>query len=231
MMDGVRILRAGGLALLVAVLIAGGCASTTDESSLLVSPRISLEDPVDAPAPPPSADAPTIRSADGLDSSITMTSYQLRIGDPVVVALRGIYPQDQQNEDIIDEFGNITMPLIGDIRAQGRTPSQLESLIHDAYIDGGYYRDLTVNVVMPTRSYFVQGEVRAPGRYGISRGMTLMQAITAAGGYSDFANTRSVKVIRNGVTTTYNMRRIERNPSEDVPVESGDVIVIDRSIF
>lgn len=233
---GFGLLRWAGVgAMAVMLLGAAGCASSgSDTDSLLMNPRLSLDVPA-AEAPEEAPPAVTIANpgeAAGIQVTDSgATPYELRSGDPVVVSLRGIYPRDEAVEDIIDERGNITLPLLGDIRAQGRSPSELESIIRQRYIDGGYYRELTVNVVMPTRSYYVQGEVRSPGRYGISRGMTLMQAVTAAGGYTDFANTRSVKLIRSGQTTTYNMRRIQRNPAEDVTVESGDVIVVDRSIF
>lgn len=160
-----------------------------------------------------------------------MSIHEIRTGDPVIVNLRGIYPRDESIEALVDEFGNITLPLLGDVHVDGLTPSQVSAKIRRLYIDGGYYRSLTVNVVMPSRSYFIRGEVRGPGRYPIVRGMTLLQAVTAAGGYTEFANSRSVRVIRSGVPTTYNLRDIERNPERDVRIESGDIIIIDRSRF
>ncbi|MCB1069046.1 MAG: polysaccharide export protein [Verrucomicrobia bacterium] len=230
----------GVKAWLILVCASGmGCVSKHhDPDSLLISPRINLESPApamaDAAMDEPEVVLPEIQNpgaAAGIRTVENATPYELRSGDPVVVNLRGIYPRDDTVEDFIDEFGNITLPLLGDVKAAGRTPSELETIIRQLYIDGGYYRDLTVNVVMPTRSYYIQGEVRSPGRFGIARGLTLMQAISAAGGPTDFANTKSVKIIRSGETSTYNMRRIQRNPAEDVTVESGDVIVVDRSFF
>lgn len=160
-----------------------------------------------------------------------VTIYRIQVADPLVIHLRGIYPKDESVEDIVDEDGNVTVPLIGDILAAGKSTSQLESDITRMYVEGGYYRSITVNVVMPSRTYFIRGEIRQPGKFPIVSGVTIMQAIAAAGGYTEFANQRSVKLIRGGSTTTVNVKNIERNPEKDIRLESGDVIVVDRSLL
>jgi protein involved in polysaccharide export with SLBB domain len=167
----------------------------------------------------------------GIEERGSSYSYLLQKGDPLVIHLRGIYPQDQEVEDMIDDNGNVTLPFLGDILAAGRPTSELESFIRDRYISGGYYRSITVSVVMPQRTYFIRGEVRAPGRFPVVGGLTMLQAIAAAGGYTEFANTKKVNLIRGGRTTTYNMRDIERRPEQDIRLESGDVIVVERSLF
>jgi len=158
-------------------------------------------------------------------------SSRLQAGDPVIVNLRGIYPKDEMIEDIIDEQGNLSLPHIGNVVAAGKSTARLESDIRKLYIDGGYYRSITVNVVTPQRACFIRGEVRTPGRFTISGGMTILQAIAAAGGYTEFASPRSVKLIRGNTTQELNMRTIEKNPEQDIRLESGDVIVVGRSIF
>jgi polysaccharide export outer membrane protein len=160
-----------------------------------------------------------------------VTFYRLRAGDPIIIHLRGIYPKDEQVEDIVDEDGNVTIPLIGDIQAVGKSTAQLEGDIRRMYIDGGYYRDITVNAVMPSQHYFIRGEIRTPGRYPVVSGITIMQAIAAGGGYTEFASKRNLKLIRGGRTITVNIRDIERNPDQDIRLESGDVLVIERSIL
>lgn len=160
-----------------------------------------------------------------------VTFYRFQVGDPIVIHLRGIYPKDEAVEDIVDEDGNVTIPLIGDIQAAGKSTSQLEADVTRMYVDGGYYRAITVNVLMPSRTYFIRGEIRNPGRFAIVSGVTIMQAIAAAGGYTEFASQRSIKLIRGGTTTTINMKSIEKNPEKDIRLESGDVIVVERSIL
>lgn len=249
------------LTLALAVTVLAGCVSRSPEASgdaALVEPsapaRPSLamsmtragSDGTGAAAttpvvpPPPSAaaaaPAPVVTVVDPVSQPLASTEtgvtfYRFKSGDPVVIHLRGIYPKDEAVEDIIDEDGNVTIPLIGDIPAAGKSTSQLEADITRLYIEGGYYRSITVNVVMPSPFYFIRGEIRSPGRFPVVSGVTILQAIAAAGGYTEFANQRNVQLIRGKTTTTINMRDIERNPERDIRLESGDVIVVNRSIL
>jgi polysaccharide export outer membrane protein len=140
-------------------------------------------------------------------------------------------PRDEEFQLMVNERGNVVLPFIGEVGAAGRTSSELEREIQRAYIEQEIYRSVTVNVIVPAQSFFVQGEVRAPQRYPIIAGMTLMQAIAAAGGYTEFADRKRVMLTRAGVVRTINMREIERDPRLDITIESGDVIRVPRSIF
>ena len=165
------------------------------------------------PAPDPSGGPPAAMA------------YRLRPGDSIVVIIHT--PAVQQFEIVLDENGIIKLPLIPDIRAAGLTGSELERYIKNAYVSNKIYRDVTVNVVIPQRSYFVRGEVRAPGRYPLSSGLTLMQALAAAGGYTEFANPRRVQILRGGATITVDAR----DPDQDVAIETGDIIIVPRSVL
>ncbi len=162
--------------------------------------------------------------------SVIAPGYRLRQGDQISVSLRGI-PEPADYEFIIPDDGYIFMPYISPIQAKGLTISELQRLIHGRYIEEQIYRQLSVNVLLPTQHYFVRGEVRAPGRFPLTSGMTVLKAIAAAGGYTEFANPRRVEVIRAGETISGNARQMEQNPEEDFMVQAGDVIIVRRSIF
>lgn len=157
--------------------------------------------------------------------------YRLRVGDPVLIYLRAIFPKDEDVEDVVDERGYVTLPHLDDVYAMGKTVSELERDIQRLYIEKQIYRNVTVNVVTPAQSFFVQGEVRLPQRYALISGMTVLQAIAAAGGYTDYADRKRIALTRGGKVIELNMRDIERDPKKDVPVESGDVIRVLRSRF
>lgn len=166
------------------------------------------------------------------DSAVASRApYRLRYGDPVIIFLRGILPKDDQIEDIVDERGYVTLPYVDDVLAAGRTSSELEREIQRIYIDRQIYRSVTVSVVSPSQSFFVQGEVRQPQRYPLVSGTTVLQAIAAAGGYTEYAEPRKVSLTRGRDVKVINMRDVERNPQQDLSVESGDVIRVPRSIF
>ncbi|HRZ13453.1 MAG TPA: polysaccharide biosynthesis/export family protein [Kiritimatiellia bacterium] len=160
--------------------------------------------------------------------------YRMKVGDPIVIALRGIpgYPGGQQNiEGVLDENGCINLPFLNVVQASGKTPSELEREIRDRYINEGYYRDLGVNIIIPSQSYFVRGEVRGAGRFQLMGGTTILQAIASAGGYTEFANPRRVELLRGEQRFVVNMREIEKYPARDKELESGDVIIVPRSAF
>lgn len=156
-------------------------------------------------------------------------AYRLRPGDSVIVVLRTV--QSEQFEMVVDENGDIKLPYIGAVRAAGRTAREVEDQIQKLYIDGKIYRFITVNVLVPTRSYFVRGEVRNPGRFPLMGSVRLLQAIAAAGGFTDFADISDIRLTRGDRTYRLNGREIERNPEKDIEIEAGDTIVVKRTWY
>ncbi len=178
---------------------------------------------------PAAANAP-INSAWADEPTAIPGVYRLRPGDPVAIGLRGI-PSPELIDATIDDQGMIFLPYIPPLQAAGLTASQLQRMIRETYINERIYRDVTVNVTMPAQSYFVRGEVRQPGRFPLSAGMTVLQAIAAAGGYTEFANPRRIEIIRDGETMFENLRSIEESPELDFELKANDVIIVRRRIF
>lgn len=158
------------------------------------------------------------------------TQRVLSRGDRIMISLRGI-PRAEEMKNVIDGLGEVTLPYIGQVRVAGLTPSEAERLIEDKYIGGGFYRSINVIVVAEDKVYFVQGEVSRQGKFTMSGEVTLLQAITEAGGYTPFANKKNVKVIRGDQVIFYNARDIENGKVADPPVFSDDIIVVQRSVF
>jgi len=157
--------------------------------------------------------------------------YRLRALDPLVIMLLGI-PQEKQMEVVIDEQGSITLPYIEEpIPAAGLTTSELEREIQCIYTENEIYREITVNIQTHAKIYYVEGEVKRPQEYVLNRRITLLQAIAAASGYTEYANKTKVTITRNGRVTTFNAKKIEKHPELDVPVEAGDRIKVHRSFF
>ncbi|MFH0908933.1 MAG: polysaccharide biosynthesis/export family protein [bacterium] len=204
-------------------------ATSINISTSVQAAAPSRKDPVPPAAPALAASA--VKSTPPALRESTATAYKLRGGDPVIIFLRGILPKDDELQDIIDEAGYLNLPYIGAILAAGKTTSQLESEIHNTYLEKLIYKSVTVNVVLPSQSFFVRGEARIPGRFPLITGMTVLQAISAAGGYTDYANPKDVNIIRGGKGFRVNARDFERHPEKDVAIEPGDVIVIPRSFF
>jgi len=152
---------------------------------------------------------------------------RLKRGDLVEIYLRGILrPQDIKEE--IDGNGNVNLPLIGTVHLEGLTTSDAENLIEKAYIEGRYYRQITVIVVAQADEYFMRGEIKDPGRYELKGDISLLMAIARAGGYTDWANPKKIAVYRGDKVLRYNAVRIEAGKDEDPLIEPGDIIVVRR---
>lgn len=164
-----------------------------------------------------------------VDPERSAVAYSIRRGDMLKIALRGI-PTPQVVDVFVDEYGQISLPFINEIDAEGVTASDLERHIRQAYLDRQIYRNVTVNISVPARYYFMEGEFKQPGRYQLFNATRLSQAIAAAG-YTEYANGR-VQITRGDkIITVKNAKRLDRNPQENIFIEAGDVIKAFRTFW
>lgn len=170
-----------------------------------------------APAPSALADA-IMRSGD---------AFELRIG--------GVPPSEGSafnNTYTIDSDGNLNLPLLGKLNVSGMTPAQIQSTIERAYKTRDIYTHPTITLVSSQARFIsVGGSVRSPQRVAYTPDMTVLSAINAAGDFSEFANRKSVVILRGGERIVVNCKEIARNPSKDVKVLPGDQIQVPESFF
>jgi polysaccharide biosynthesis/export protein len=150
--------------------------------------------------------------------------YRLASGDRVRVIVFG---QDSlSNSFSVDGAGAIDMPLIGEVRAQGLTTSELARAI-EARLKQGYVREPQASVeVEAFRPFFVMGEVNVAGQYPFINGMTVQNAIAVAGGFTPRAVEDSVNITRTvgGSLATF--------PEPlTFPVRPGDTITVRERFF
>lgn len=84
--------------------------------------------------------------------------------------------------------------------------------------------------------FYIRGEVTKPGSYFLDKGMTILKAITVAGGLSQFANRKEIELLRTGERGVkekmiINMKAIEDGKKEDIPLQPNDNIIVPRRIF
>lgn len=122
----------------------------------------------------------------------------------------------------VDPLGNISMPLVGSIAASGVTSKALAGRIETALKDGRFLLDPNVAVEIQTfRPFYVLGEVRSPGEFAYSYGMTVLSAIARAGGYDYRASQGTVLLVRG-------MGAEEKDyaAGERAPILPGDIIKV-----
>ncbi len=155
---------------------------------------------------------------------------RLRNGDQITVRIDTGNQGSQASELVIDENGEVSLPLINRVKAGGMTTAELCDRIQASYVPRFYVR-CNVTVLATVRFFYLGGEVHSPGRVNWTEDMTLMKAIQTGGGFTDFANRRKVEVVRGKVKITYNAEEIRQHPENDVPIQPGDSLYVPRSIF
>jgi len=129
--------------------------------------------------------------------------------------------------------GNVTIALLGDVPAAGMTAAQLSASIEEKLRK--YLTDPRVTVVVTevrSKRVYVIGEVARQGPMTLTAGMRVSQAISSAGGFTQFANTKKILVLRNesGSQHKYKFNYKEfvegRNTAQDIPLIAGDTVVV-----
>ncbi len=125
-------------------------------------------------------------------------------------------------EFVVDTVGNVSMPLIGAIPAAGVTAKTLSVRIEEVLRRDGFMREPRVAVeIMSFRPFYVLGEVKFPGEFGYSNGMTALSAVARAGGY-DYRARQGVMVLTRMVDGV----RKEFLAAEQTPLLPGDIIKV-----
>ncbi len=157
-------------------------------------------------------------------------SATLRPGDLFTMRLSGMpaeFAGEFSVEYTVGTDGNVNIPLVGDVRAEGYAPGQLEKAIQQRLVAGKIFTNPTIiiSVQAVARIVTVGGGVRAPQRMQWFPDLTLKSAIQSAQGLTEFASGKNIRVIRGGkVAGTYDYKKISRDPSTDPKLLPGDQV-------
>jgi polysaccharide export outer membrane protein len=177
--------------------------------------------PSGLPAPVPSVSA-----------AATSNDYRLVPGDKLRIE---VYKDDHLSQSLqIRPDGKITLPLVGDLPAAGRTSMELRDAIGTSLKD--YITNPVVTVIVVETApqvVYVTGEVTKPGALALVNGhMSVVQAIAMAGGFTDFAKRKDVLVMRktaNGMQTLhFNYKEALDDDTRREPLQlmAGDTVVV-----
>jgi polysaccharide export outer membrane protein len=151
--------------------------------------------------------------------------YQLGVDDQVRIISFG---EDQLTGQFrVNDRGEIAMPLIGAVAADGLTTGQLERRISKRILDKKLLLDPSVSVeILTYRPIFVLGEVSKPGQYPYQPGMTVLTAVAVAGGFTYRAQTDDASILRK-----IDGHPVEGRVPRGMEVQPGDVINILERYF
>src|SRR5262245_15140042 len=134
------------------------------------------------------------------------TDYRLASGDKLRIE---VYKDAQLSQSLqVRPDGKITLPLVGDVAAAGRTSLELRDAIARSLTEYMTNPTVTVIVVEATpQVVYVSGEVTKPGALTITNGrLSVLQAIAMAGGFTDFANRKDITILRGTQKLKFNYK-------------------------
>ena len=152
------------------------------------------------------------------------SGYTLGPGDKVHVTVYG--ESDLTGDFEVSGSGRLAFPLIGDVRATGLTAPELGRTL-TAKLANGYLKAPRVAVEITTyRPFYIVGQVNKPGRYPYTDGMTAMNAVALAGGFTPHAAEGYVYVRHEG-----QVKETRLGADETTAIKPGDTVRVDESDF
>lgn len=164
--------------------------------------------------------------------------YTIGVNDVLDIAV--LQPDKLSTRVTVAPDGTISFPFIGDVRIKGMTPSEVQEVIQQRLADG-YMKYPVVAVSLfesRSRNFYVYGEVVQPGSYPLEANVTVLRAISIAGGFTKYGSSSRVKVLRpkqdgpGYETLKISMKDVMDGDSEkDIVLRPGDTVVVSEGIF
>jgi polysaccharide biosynthesis/export protein len=184
--------------------------------------------------------ASTTQPSDANASANVIRAKQSATADPnYVIGAQDVLDVDVWKEPDISRSvpvrpdGKISLPLLNDVQAAGLTPTQLASNITSELKK--YMTDPEVAVIVTqinSQRIYILGEVARAGAYVLIPGMTVLQALSNAGGFTPFANTKKIYVIRQENSKQkkfyFNYKDVVggKHAEQNIVLKAGDTIVV-----
>lgn len=168
----------------------------------------------------PAAVAPPVQA-----SNAELSSYALRNGDSLL--LKFFYNPELNQAVTVNPNGRIGLHLVGDVEAAGLHPNELQKIITERYAKTLRQPDVTVTVQQyAPRLFYIFGEVNRPGGYPHQLGMTVVGAVSLAGGFTYRANQSEVRITRGEGAAGQPW-----TAPQQTPILPGDVIEVPQRFF
>jgi len=158
------------------------------------------------------------------EATRVVPQYRLGSSDKIRVITFG--EESLSGEFIIGGSGKVSLPLVGEVQASGLTIPEFQAEVETA-LKNGYLKEPHVSVeVLTYRPFYILGEVQKPGEYPYSNGLTVLNAVATANGFTYRANAKRVFIKRADSAAE------EEFPlTSTTPVAPGDTIRIGERFF
>lgn len=166
------------------------------------------------------------------------STAEYRIGVDDVLDINVLQPEPLASAVTVSPDGTIVYPYIGSIKVQGLTLAEAQELVQREL--SGYLKYPIIAISLResrSRKFFVYGEVVRPGGYPYENDLTVVKAISIAGGFTKYGSSSKVKVLRhraNGTSDTIKVdvkRAMDGAPGADLRMEPGDIVSVSEGVF
>ncbi len=148
--------------------------------------------------------------------------YRLAAGDEIEII---VYQEDDLSMKVLlNESGVINYPYLGTIAATGKTVGELEAELTEGLLQDILVQPSVHVSIVSYRNFFIGGEVKRPGAYSYQPGLTVKQAISVAGGLTEWASSSKFEILREGT-------RQARAADEGTLIRPGDTVTVKEGLF
>ena len=152
------------------------------------------------------------------------SQYTLGPGD--ILRITVFKHNDLSGDYRVDGTGNVSFPLVGNIRASGATVSQFQSILVEK-LKAGFLVNPNVSIeVTNFRPFFILGEVNSPGNYPYQSSITVINAVALAGGFTNRADKGDITITR-----IVEGKEVKMQASLSQVVLPGDTIEVSQRLF
>lgn len=178
------------------------------------------------------AAAPSARPAGNPATNEVFSIDRIAVGDVIRVMYEASVPISP-TELQVPETGLVTIHMGEQVQVAGKMAADVSKEIRDLFtVKKQMYKRLSVNVQVLGRTVSVGGEVRSTGSFPFEGGMTVLKAVNRAGGFTEYADRRKVRITRlNGQQILVDCKAAMKKPELDLPLYPGDRVDVLRSIL
>ena len=168
----------------------------------------------------------------GAGSAISPSPSMYRIGPEDLLRISVWNNKDLTLDIAVRPDGKISLPLVQDVQAEGLTPPELADVIHQKLLN--FIKDPHVSVIVReinASKFYIVGEVNKPGTYFLRGNMSVLHALSMAGGFTTFASPKNIRLVRNrdgkqDVRVINYFEVIENGSRQNYLILPGDTLVV-----
>jgi polysaccharide export outer membrane protein len=172
-------------------------------------------------------------SATSATSKVAVNDAEYKIGPQDILRI-DVWKEPEISRTVpVRPDGRISLPLLNDVQAAGLTPMQLAAVIGEGFKKYITSPQVTVGVTeINSRRVYVTGEVTRAGAFPLLPNMTVLQALSSSGGFTQFARLKNIYVLRveegKQVKHPFNYKEVVsgKRPEQNILLQPGDVIVV-----